>query len=110
MEDESGMIRFGWLRNYLHELGLSLAYFALGSRKESDEALAKLISQYQDAAAHQIAQACAYRGETDQAFRWLELAYELHDPGLLWFKTDLKLRSLRGDARYAELLRRMNLS
>lgn len=95
---------------YLHELGLSLAYFALGSRKQSDEALAKLISQYQNAAAYQIAQAYAYRGETDQAFRWLRLAFELHDPGLLWFKTDLKLKSLRGDARYAELLRRMNLS
>lgn len=94
---------------YLHELGLSLAYFALGRKKESDEALQRLISEYADAAAYQIAQIYAYRAEVDAAFHWLNRAYEQHDPGLLWFKTDIKLKSLRGDPRYEELLRRMNL-
>ena len=41
--------------------------------------------------------------------QWLNRAYKQHDPGLMWFKTDLKLKSLRKDPRYAQLLRRLNL-
>jgi tetratricopeptide (TPR) repeat protein len=96
----------GWL----HELGMALVYSALGRRKDSDDALATLILQYPDAAAYQIAQVYAYRGQVDQAFQWLERAYTLHDPGLMWFKTDLKLASLRRDPRYKQLLLRMNLA
>ena len=96
----------GWL----HELGLALAYFRLGRGKDSDEALAHLVSQYPDAAAYQIAQVYAYRGQADQAFQWLEHAYSLHDPGLMWLKTDLKFVSIRHDPRYKELLLRMNLT
>lgn len=93
---------------YLHELGLSLAYFALVRKKESDEALAKLIAESPDNSPYQIAQVYAYRGEVDHAFQWLNRAYEQHDSGLLFFKVDWKLKSLRGDPRAAELSRRMN--
>jgi len=93
-----------------HELGIALAYHALGQRKDSDAALARLISLGQNDYAYQIAQVYAYREEVDEAFRWLEHAYRLHDPGLMWFRTDLKLKSLRGDPRYADLLRRMHLA
>ncbi len=95
---------------FSHELGMALAYHALGRRKDSDDALARLISLGQNDFAYQIAQVYGYRGEADEAFRWLEHAYRVHDPGLIWFTTDLKLKSLRGDPRYADLLRRMHLS
>jgi adenylate cyclase len=50
-------------------------------------------------------------GEKDQAFEWLERAYQ--EQSLGWFVVDLKvdpmLDPLRDDPRYADLLRRMNL-
>ena len=95
--------------DWLRDLGKALAYSALGRRKESDEALARLISRHQNDCAYQIAQVYAYRGEVDQAFAWLNRAYAQRDPGFEWFKTDLKLKSLREDPRYAQLLRKLNL-
>ncbi len=95
---------------FSHELGMALAYHALGRRKDSDAALANLTSLWPNDCAYQIAQVYGYRGEVDEAFRWLEHAYRVHDPGLMWFRTDLKLKSLRGDPRYADLLRRMHLA
>jgi TolB-like protein/DNA-binding winged helix-turn-helix (wHTH) protein len=92
-----------------HDLGAALAYHALGRRQDSDTALARMISQHSNDGAYQIAQVYGYRGQGDQAFEWLNRAYRQHDPGLMWFKTDLKLKSLRKDPRSAELLRKLNL-
>jgi TolB-like protein/DNA-binding winged helix-turn-helix (wHTH) protein len=92
-----------------HDLGQALADHALGRHQESDTALARLLSQHSNDAAYQIAQVYAYRGEVDRAFEWLNRAHLQHDPGLLWFKTDLKLKSLRSDPRYALLLKKLNL-
>lgn len=94
---------------YLRDLGETLAYQALGRRKESDAALARLIAQHSNDAAYQIAQVYGYRGEVDQAFQWLDRAYSQHDPGLMWFKTDPKLKSLRRDPRCSQVLRKLNL-
>jgi TolB-like protein/DNA-binding winged helix-turn-helix (wHTH) protein/Flp pilus assembly protein TadD len=90
-------------------LGMALACHALGRGRESDAALARLISQNSNDGAYQIAQVYAYRGELDQAFEWLNRAHKQHDSGLLWLKTDLKLKSLHKDPRYAELLKKLNL-
>ncbi len=92
-----------------HDLGMAIAYHALGQSQESDSALARFISQHQDDAAYQIAQVYGYRRELDQAFVWLNRAYKQSDPGLAWLKTDLKLRSLHKDPRYAQLLKSLNL-
>jgi tetratricopeptide (TPR) repeat protein len=91
------------------DLGRALVYHALGQSQKSDSALARLISQHQDDGAYQIAQAYGYRGEVDQAFAWLNRAYKQSDPGLLWLRTDLKLKSLHEDPRYAQLLKSLNL-
>jgi TolB-like protein/DNA-binding winged helix-turn-helix (wHTH) protein len=94
---------------YCRDLGQALADHALGRHQESDTALARLLAQHSSDAAYQVAQVYAYRGEVDRAFEWLNRAYLQHDPGLLWFKTDLKLKSLRNDPRYALLLKKLNL-
>jgi len=95
---------------FLRDLGLALADHALGRRQESDAALAILLSQCPNDCAYQIAQVYAYRGELDQAFAWLERAHRQHDGGLVLLKTDLLLKSLRGDPRYAQMLKRLHLS
>jgi hypothetical protein len=45
----------------------------------------------------------------DDAFHWLGRAYAQHDSGFMYFKTDLKMKSLRHDPRHAQLLKLLNL-
>jgi TolB-like protein/Tfp pilus assembly protein PilF len=94
----------------LHDFGMAIAFHALGRHEQSESALASLISRYSSGSAYQIAQVYAYRGEVDKAFEWLTRAYQQHDGGLCLTKTDLLLKSLRGDSRYEQLLRTLNLA
>jgi hypothetical protein len=48
-------------------------------------------------------------GDKDQAFRWLNTAYQERDANLLGLKTDYLLDSLRSDARFSELVRKVGL-
>jgi adenylate cyclase len=58
-----------------------------------------------------IAVVFAYRGETNDAFEWLEKAYVLRDYDLQSFvRGDPLLMSLHGDVRWAALLKKMHLS
>ena len=68
--------------------GLALASHAAGKTKGADAALAEFIEKYQNEWAFQIAEICAYRGETDKAFEWLERAYKQRDGGLSEMKGD----------------------
>jgi serine/threonine-protein kinase len=58
---------------------------------------------------YQVAQIHAWRGEADQAFAWLERAVETRDAGLIYLKCDPVLARLRGDPRFAALLRKLKL-
>jgi len=51
----------------------------------------------------------AYLGEKDQAFEWLEKAYEERDGVMLYLKGLPLFDPLRDDPRFTDLLRRMNL-
>jgi hypothetical protein len=88
---------------------MASAYHALGRKKESNAALAELITRWQRQAAFQIAEVYAFRGEADPAFRWLEKAYSQRDAGLPLIKGSAAFRKLKNDPRYAAFLRRMNL-
>ena len=46
-------------------------------------------------------------GEKDLAFKWLDRAYEAHDPFLDALKTDVRYKPIRSDPRYAVLLKKM---
>ena len=89
--------------------GRVILAFASKRLPESNAALARLIDCCHAAAAVQIAQAYAYRGERNQAFEWLDRAYTQKDPGLVNVKSDPLFTSLRGDPRFSNLLRRMKL-
>ncbi len=89
--------------------GVAMAEYTLGHARESQAALDRLIAARSADAAYQIAQVYAWRGDTEQAFRWLDRAYVQRDGGLATMKTDPILASLRGDARYKALLGKMNL-
>jgi len=49
-------------------------------------------------------------GEKDQAFAWLQKAFEVHDGSMVVIQAEPMLDDLRSDPRYAELLRRMRLA
>jgi TolB-like protein len=90
--------------------GLAMVYWAMGRRSESDAALHSLTDKFASIDAYGIAAVHAYRGEIDDAFRWLDRAYREHADGMLGVKTDPLLRNLHGDRRFQALLTRMRLT
>jgi TolB-like protein/tetratricopeptide (TPR) repeat protein len=92
------------------DAGLAMAFYALGRKAESDAALARLVKERAEDMASWIAEVHAFRGESDQAFAWLDRAYLQRDVNLWWFKAVLAFRNLESDPRYGPFLARMNLS
>jgi hypothetical protein len=93
-----------------------MAQQAVGRARDSQQTLEKLIAKAGDIDAYQVAEIYAMRGENDRAFEWLDRAYVQHDGGFVAvlpnncsLKCDPFLRSLRGDPRWAALLKKMNL-
>jgi len=89
--------------------GQAKAEYSLGHVDASERVLEQFIAKYGKDSPNFAARVYAWRGEKDQAFEWLERAYEVRDDGLPWLKIDTGLRSLRDDPRYKALLRKMNL-
>jgi len=88
---------------------LAVIYHALGRKVDSDAQLALLVRQYQNDQALQIADVFAFRGEADEAFRWIDRAYRQRDDGLYLIKVDPLLKNIEADPRYKAFLRKMNL-
>jgi hypothetical protein len=59
--------------------------------------------------AFEIATLYAELGDKDQAFRWLNTAYQERAPEMEGLKTDFTLDPLRSDSRFAELVRKVGL-
>jgi len=89
--------------------GLILIYYALGRKADSDAQLAALTREHASDDAFSIAESHAYRGESDEAIRWLDRAYAQKDPTLYLVKGDLRLKNLEPDPRYKAFLRKMKL-
>ena len=89
--------------------GLALAYHALDRKKEADETLKKFIEKYQNNWPYLIAELHAFRNEKDEAFVWLEKAYNKKDSWLYWLKGDPLLKNLKSDNRHKAFLNKMNL-
>jgi TolB-like protein len=89
---------------------LAVIYYSMGQKANSDAALAQLTRDAADRMAAQIAYVHAHRGETDQAFEWLERAYRQKDTGLPYIKEyPFLLKNIEGDPRYKAFLKKMNL-
>jgi hypothetical protein len=58
---------------------------------------------------YEIAEGRAYRGEFDEALKWLERAGAQKDPGIAQAKGDPAFARYAGDPRYRAWLRKMNL-
>jgi len=87
-------------------------YILLGRRTDASAAFAEFEKTYAADWAYAIASLHALRGERDQAFSWLDRAYQQRDGGLIGTPSvniDPDLKSIRGDSRYQAFLRKMNL-
>ena len=89
--------------------GLALAYHALGRAADSNAELRRLIADGASSYAYEIAEIYAYRGERDEALKWLERAYVQKDAVLKWVARDPTLAKLALDPRYKAFLKKMNL-
>ncbi len=89
--------------------GTAVVQHALGDAAASDAALAELIEKKRDIAAYQIAMAYAFRGEINNAFDWLERAYDNGDTGLAHMLVDPLVANLHNDSRWEPFLDKMGL-
>jgi TolB-like protein/Tfp pilus assembly protein PilF len=89
--------------------GSAMACFNLRRKADSDAALAQMLKDQANHNPFYIAQVYAFRGESDEAFKWLDRAYEQKDVGLSHIKGDVPFKTLEGDPRYKAFLKKMNL-
>ena len=89
---------------------LGHAYAAAGKRDEALKILDELkqLSKRGHVQATTVSKVYAGLGQKNQAFEWLEKAYEEHERQLVEIKINSAWVSLRSDPRYHDLLRRMN--
>ncbi len=95
------------------EIGyLGYAYAVTGKRAAALKVLDELQEQSQHRYVSPYLIALIHTGlsNKDQAFIWLEKAYEDRSVNLMYLKVEPILDPLRSDPRYADLMRRMNLT
>jgi TolB-like protein/DNA-binding winged helix-turn-helix (wHTH) protein len=90
-------------------VGSALAYFALGDKANSNATLAQLLKSYAANIPAGVAAVYAFRGESDEAFKWLDRAYEQKDALLHRLKFEPEFDKLHDDPRYRAFLKKMNL-
>jgi tetratricopeptide (TPR) repeat protein len=88
-------------------IGLPMAYCALGRKADSDGALNALIAKYEKDAPYNIAYVCAFCGDADKAFEWLDKAVTYQDPGLGEIVTDNLFDKIHSDPRWLPFLRKI---
>jgi len=89
---------------------LGYAYAITGDKNGALRVVAELKRSPASIALYLIAEIYAGLGDKNQAFAWLDKAYEERFPFLCDFKVTPQFDDLRSDPRYAQLAQRMNLS
>ncbi len=93
-------------------LDLGFAYATVGNREEARRILVKLKKLHEQRLVPSGSIAILYGalGELDEAFAWLEKAYEERDPELTYLKVPgRRFAPLRHDARFQQMVHRMGL-
>jgi TolB-like protein/DNA-binding winged helix-turn-helix (wHTH) protein/cytochrome c-type biogenesis protein CcmH/NrfG len=91
---------------------LAHAYAISGRRSDAEKILKDMLSRSKTSyvSPYMIATIYAGLGDKDQAFAFLEKAYQEKSPDISWsFKSDLRLDNLRSDPRFHSLLQRIQL-
>jgi eukaryotic-like serine/threonine-protein kinase len=92
--------------------GLAITYARIGKPIEARKIIDQLVHESQKRYVSPPSVAAVYvaLGDKDEAFRWLERAYEEHSGILQWIAFLPEFRPLRPDPRFPDLLRRIGVS
>ena len=90
-------------------LDLGFAYAVSGRTAEARRILANLQQLHQQGIVPAASLATLYGalGESNEAFVWLEKAYQERDPQLTYLKTGRRFEPLHGDPRFGQFVRRV---
>ena len=90
---------------------LGYAYGLAGRKGEATKILDEVMEQSKQRYVAPYAIALVYigLGNKDQAFQWLEKAYQNRSATMAWHRVDPMFDSLRSDPRFTELLNKMGL-
>ena len=93
----------------LGALGFGNAVF--GERTAADKILALLIARSKQEYIPPVTISAIYaaKRDLDNAFQWLEKAYEVRSRSLVWLAVGHEFDPLRTDPRYKDMLNRMGL-
>lgn len=96
---------------HLSLAALGHVYAVSGNRSEAQRVIEELkeLSRQKFDSTYQIAVIYAGLGDKDQAFAYLEKAYEIRSSSMVKLNVDPMLDSLRSDPRFADLVRRVGL-
>jgi len=96
--------------SHLYAALLAHAYGVAGNKAEAKKILDQLKEQSLRSyvSSYSIAEVCLALGDRNQAFAWLDKAYEERARALVMLKVEPKVDPLRSDPRFQDLLRRMN--
>ena len=80
-----------------------------GRRREASDALAELrhLSEQRFVTSYGVALVYAGLGQNDDAFAWLEKAFDERSNWLVWLRLDPRWNGLRSDPRFAQLEKRL---
>lgn len=93
---------------YRRLVGEAVIAARAGQRSIALEKLKELQSLYADSAHYQYGEVYSQLGLVDDAFRELELGWEVRDPGLASIRADPFLDPIRADPRFAALERKLD--
>lgn len=90
---------------------LGFVYASTGRKAEALNLIKELEGKYQqkEAIGQYLAAVYVALGDIDKAFEWLEKDFEARNGKLPEIRWQLQFDALRGDARYRDLLKRMNI-
>ena len=93
------------------EAALGHAYAVAGRRVEAQRTIERLkaAAESRYISPYSIAVIYLGLGDKEQAFAWLNRAYQERDNWLIYLNVEPRLDPLRSDARFAALLRRVGL-
>ncbi len=91
--------------------GLAYAYGVAGKRRQAEKILADLKERAKKSyvSAYEIAAIHTALGDKEQAFAWLDKAYQERSSWLIHLRWEPRFQPLRSDPRFQELLRRIGL-
>ena len=90
---------------------LAIAYHKTGRTAKAAQLIEHLAERAKTAsfAAFQLATVYAEIGRKDEALTFLQASFDAHDDRMVWLKVEPSFDTLRGDERFNQLMRKMNL-